>query len=503
MLITTADLSRLQFAYTIFVHFLFVPLTLGLSLLMAIMETIYVKTNKAIYKDMVRFWGIIFAINFALGVLTGIPMEFQFGTNWAYYAHYVGDIFGAPLAIEGLMAFFLEGTFIGLFFYGWNKLSKAKHLMVTWLVFLGSNFSALWILIANGWMQSPVGAYFNLDTMRMEMNSFTDIVFNPTAQLKFLHTLTASYTLGAVFVIAIASYYILKKRNIEFAKRSIMVAVVVGLLSTIISMGSGHEKGLIIDETQKGKIAAFEGIWNTEQEAGFRVVAWPNQQKKQNDFEVVIPKLLTMLNGTPIEGTNNVIHDNELKIRKGIKVYVALLKYKKNNNDAVAKKYVQDNIQYLGYALLLHRVTKDIPNATEQEIKSAAINSVPKTLPLFFAFRLMIGLGLLFLIYFIVYYYAVLKNKITEYRWLSVISLLMLPLPWVAINTGWFAAEYGRQPWVIQDILPTFKGASNLMASNVSFSLIGFFVLYTVLIVIDVWLIIKQVKKGPDNQSIN
>ncbi|XWO13899.1 Cytochrome bd ubiquinol oxidase subunit 1 [Candidatus Hepatincola sp. Pdp] len=498
MLIESTDLSRFQFAYTTFVHFLFVPLTLGLTLLMAIMETIYVKTNKAIYKDMVRFWGTIFAINFVLGVLTGIPMEFQFGTNWSSYSHYVGDVLGIPLVIEGLIAFFLEGTFIVLFFYGWGKLSKKKHLMITWLLFLGSNFSALWILIANGWMQSPVGAYFNLDTMRMEMSSFVDLIFNPAAQLKFLHTLMASYTLGAIFVIAISSYYLLKNRHIEFAKRSIMVAVVVGLLSTLVSLGSGHEKGLVIYNTQKSKIAAFEGVWNTEQQAGFRVVAWPNQKKKQNDFEIVIPKLLTILNGTPIEGTNDIIKDNEIKIRTGIKVYVALQKHKQNPNNST-KKYLQDNIQYLGYALLLHRITNDIPNATEQEIKITATNSVPNTFPLFFAFRLMVGLGLLFLIYFVGHYYIVLKNKITDYKWLSAMSLCMLPLPWIAIHTGWFIAEYGRQPWVIQDILPTFKGASKLLVSTVSFSLIGFMVLYTGLIIIDVFLIVRQVKKGPNN----
>src|ERR1700676_4575289 len=223
------DLSRLQFAVTALYHFLFVPLTLGLSWILVIMESVYVMTGKEIYRDMTKFWGKLFGINFAMGVTTGITMEFQFGTNWAYYSHYVGDVFGAPLAIEGLMAFFLESTFVGLFFFGWDRLSKVGDLGVTGLVALGSSFSALWILIANAWMQNPTGAQFNYQTMRMELVSFGAVIFNPVAQAKFVHTAAAGYVVGSVFVLAISAWYLLRGRNVDIARRSMAVAASFGL----------------------------------------------------------------------------------------------------------------------------------------------------------------------------------------------------------------------------------------------------------------------------------
>src|SRR5664280_2815905 len=258
------NLSRWQFAATSLYHFLFVPLTLGLSFLLAIMESTYVMTGKEIYKDMTQFWGKLFGLNFALGVTTGLTMEFQFGMNWSYFSHYVGDIFGAPLAIEGLMAFFLESTFVGLFFFGWDKMSKHGHLAVTWLVAIGSSMSALWILIANGWMQNPVGAQFNPDTMRMELTSFWDLLFNPTAQSKFVHTVSAGYVTGAVFMLAISAYYLLNGRHVAFAKRSIIVASAFGLASALSVVVLGDESGYTITENQKMKLAAIEAMWKTE-----------------------------------------------------------------------------------------------------------------------------------------------------------------------------------------------------------------------------------------------
>ena len=258
------SLARLQFAMTALYHFLFVPLTLGLSFLLAIMESAYVMTGREIWRDMTKFWGKLFGINFAMGVATGITMEFQFGTNWAYYSHYVGDIFGAPLAIEGLMAFFLESTFVGLFFFGWDRMSKLGHLTVTWLVAIGSNMSALWILIANGWMQNPVGATFNPDTMRMELTSVWDLLFNPTAQSKFVHTVSAGYVTGAMFMLAISAYYLLKNRHAAFAKRSIIVASAFGLASALSVVVLGDESGYTVTENQKMKLAAIEAMWKTE-----------------------------------------------------------------------------------------------------------------------------------------------------------------------------------------------------------------------------------------------
>lgn len=287
------ELSRLQFAVTALYHFLFVPLTIGLSMLMVIMEATYVMTGKVIWKQITQFWGTLFGINFAMGVATGITMEFQFGTNWAYYSHYVGDIFGVPLAVEGLMAFFLESTFVGLFFFGWKRLSQLGHLAVTALVAIGSNLSALWILIANGWMQNPVGAVFNTETMRMELSSMSEVFFNPVAQSKFVHTVAAGYVTGAVFVLAISAWYMLKGRNVAFAKRSFAVAASFGLLSSLSVVVLGDESGYVATEHQKMKVAAIEAMWETEPApAGFTAFGLPDMAKHETHAEIKIPAVL-------------------------------------------------------------------------------------------------------------------------------------------------------------------------------------------------------------------
>ncbi|MDR2008108.1 MAG: cytochrome ubiquinol oxidase subunit I [Alphaproteobacteria bacterium] len=494
------DLSRIQFAYTVGIHFIFVPLTIGLALLMAIMETIYVKTGKEIYKQMVQFWAILFAMNFAMGVATGVPMEFQFGTNWSYYAHYVGDVFGSPLAIEGLMAFFLEATFIGLFFFGWNKLTKIQHATVTWLVFLGSNFSALWILVANGWMQNPVGSYFNLDTMRMEMDSFSALILNPAAQWRFLHTLTASYILGSVFVIGVSSLYLLRKKNVEFAKRSIMVASVVGLISTLITAYAGDRQGIIIHQTQPAKMAAIEAIWDTESyPAGVTLMALPDQEGQKNLYAVRIPGALGMLVGGSISGVKDVIIENEARIRSGLIAYNSLNEYKADRTNTQARATFEQHVGDLGYALLLFRNLQDISKATDKDIQIAAQGTIPKVAPLFYSFRFMVGLGILFFVFFTTVYVMTIKNTFAKSRCMQYIALWIMPLPWIAIYLGWFVAEYGRQPWVIQDILPTFRSASHLSAATVWSSLAGFFIIYTCLVIVDAILMVRQVKKGPNN----
>ncbi len=301
------DLSRLQFAATAMYHFLFVPLTLGLSILVAIMESTFVMTGRAVWREMTRFWGILFGINFAMGVATGITMEFQFGTNWAYYSHYVGDIFGVPLAIEGLMAFFLEGTFIGLFFFGWDRLSRRQHLVVTWLVAIGSNLSALWILIANAWMQNPTGAHFNSTTMRMELDSIRDVIFNPVAQSKFVHTVSAGYVTGAIFVLAISAWYLLKGRHVEFAKRSATVAVSFGLAAALSVVVLGDESGYNVTEHQKMKLAVIEGEWHTEPApAPFTLFGLPDAAGHETHDRVQIPWMLGLIAtrsaDTPVAG---------------------------------------------------------------------------------------------------------------------------------------------------------------------------------------------------------
>src|ERR1019366_5248686 len=287
------ELSRLQFAVTALYHFIFVPLTLGLSVLLGIMETVYVMSGRTIWRDLVKFWGILFGINFAMGVATGITMEFQFGTNWAYYSQYVGDVFGAPLAIEGLMAFFLEATFVGLFFFAWDKLSKMQHLVATWALALGTNLSALWILIANGWMQNPVGARFNADTMRMEVSDFMAVLFNPVAQAKFVHTVSAGYVTGSVFVLAVSAYYLLRGRNVEFAKRSMTVAASFGLASALSVVVLGDESGYTAGQNQKMKIAAIEAMWQTEPApASFTLFGLPDSKTRETEYRLQIPWVL-------------------------------------------------------------------------------------------------------------------------------------------------------------------------------------------------------------------
>ena len=323
------DLSRLQFAATAMYHYLFVPLTLGLSMLLVAMEACYVVTGKQVYKDMVKFWGKLFGINFALGVTTGITMEFQFGTNWSYYSHYVGDIFGAPLAIEGLMAFFLESTFIGLFFFGWSRLKKGTHLLCTFLMALGSNLSALWILVANGWMQNPVGATFNYQTMRMEMTNFFDVFLSPWAQAKFFHTVSAGYCTGAAFVLAISAWYMLKGRDMDFAKRSFRIAAVFGLVAAIFTAQQGDESGYLVAQDQPAKIAAMEGLWETEPApAPMALIAFADPELKKNTFEITIPWLAGILSTRSLDkqipGLNQIIAENKERITQGVVAVKAL-----------------------------------------------------------------------------------------------------------------------------------------------------------------------------------
>src|SRR5271170_573951 len=322
-------LSRLQFGLTALYHFLFVPLTLGLSLLLAIMESVYVMTGREIWKQMTKFWGLLFGINFAMGVATGITLEFQFGTNWAYYSHYVGDIFGAPLAIEGLMAFFLESTFVGLFFFGWDRLSKIGHLLVTALVALGSSLSALWILIANAWMQYPTGAEFNYETMRMELVSFSDVLFNPVAQSKFVHAAAAGYVVGSVFVLAISAWYLLRGRNTEIARRSMAVAASFGLACSLSVVVLGDQSGYEASENQKMKIAAIEAEWHTAPApAGFTVFGFPDAAARKTHAAIEVPWLLGLIAtrsiDEPVQGIYELVGRARVRVASGIQAHAAL-----------------------------------------------------------------------------------------------------------------------------------------------------------------------------------
>src|SRR5271156_6494054 len=344
------ELSRLQFAATALYHFLFVPLTIGLAVLLAIMETVYVMTGRTIWRDMVKFWGVLFGINFAMGVATGITMEFQFGTNWAYFSQYVGDVFGAPLAIEGVVAFFLEATFIGLFFFAWDRLSKVQHLIPTWALALGTNLSALWILIANGWMQYPVGARFNVDTMRMEATDFQAVLFNPVAQAKFVHTVSAGYVTGSVFVLAVSALYMLRGRHFEFARRSMTVAASFGFASALCVIVLGDESGYEAGLNQKMKIAAIEAMWNTEPApATFTLVGLPDLQTHTTRYAIEIPWVMGLIATRSIDrtipGINELVALSATRIRDGLIAYDALKAFKTDRNNPQLRATIDAHAQ--------------------------------------------------------------------------------------------------------------------------------------------------------------
>lgn len=496
------NLSRLQFALTAMYHFLFVPLTLGLSFMLAIMETVYVMTGRPIWRKLTQFWGTLFGINFALGVATGITMEFQFGTNWAYYSHYVGDIFGAPLAIEGLMAFFLEATFVGLFFFGWDKLSRVQHLVVTYLVALGTNFSALWILIANGWMQNPAGAVFNPETMRMEVVNFAEVLFNPVAQAKFVHTVSAGYVTAAVFVLSVSAFYLLRGRHRDFARRSMTVAASFGLASALSVVVLGDESGYATTEHQKMKLAAMEAMWHTEPApAGFYAFAIPDMEQRSNSLTLHVPYVFGLIAtrsfDTEVPGITDLVAKAEQRIRAGIPAYTALLQLQANPKDEAAKAQVIRQQADLGYAMLLTAFTKDPALATDEQIKQAAWMTVPHVPTLFWAFRVMVGLGFFFIALFAVAFVLACRRTL-EQRWFLKIAFLSLPLPWIAAEAGWLVAEFGRQPWAVEGVLPTFLAASSLTTGHLWLSLTGFVLLYSALAVVEVYLMVRTIRKGPD-----
>ena len=496
------NLSRLQFAATAMYHFLFVPLTIGMTWILVIMESVYVMTGKQIYKDMTRFWGKLFGINFALGVTTGITLEFQFGTNWAYYSHYVGDIFGAPLAIEGLMAFFLESTFIGLFFFGWDRLSRQRHLLVTLLMAIGTNLSALWILIANGWMQNPVGAEFNYVTMRMEMTDFWAVVFNPDAQAKFVHTVSAGYVTGAMFVLSISAWYLLRGRDIEFAKRSFRIAAAFGLASVASVIVLGDESGYTVGEAQQTKLAAMEAMWETEPApAGLNLIAVPNEAEMKNDFELKLPWVMGLI-GTrsvskEIPGIIEIKDKNRERIINGIQSVKLLEALRKNVADADLKARFDKHKHDLGFGLLLKKYTQDVAAATPEMIEKAVNDTVPRVAPLFWSFRLMVGFGFAMLALFGLAAWYSVQGSFADRRWLLRFALWSLPIPWISCELGWFVAEYGRQPWTIYGVLPTHLSASTLSVSSLYGSIIGFVGFYTILLIVEMFLMIKFARQGP------
>ena len=497
------DWSRAQFALTALYHFLFVPLTLGLSFLVAIMETIYVKTGDARWKKITQFWMTLFAINFAIGVATGLIMEFEFGTNWSNYSWFVGDIFGAPLAVEGILAFFMESTFFAVMFFGWNKVGKGFHLLSTWLVAIGSNLSALWILIANGWMQYPVGMVFNPETVRNEMASFWDVALSPVAIAKFLHTIGSGYVIGALFVIGVSAWLILKGRDVLEAKRSMVVGASFGLLVSLFLAVSGDESAYQVAQQQPVKLAAMEGLYKGEKRAG--IIAWGvlNPEKQIGDdkeeflgnFE--IPYALSFLGYHDIDafvpGLDDLVYGNEKhgiesaasKIEKG-KIAVAALKaYKeaKKSGDEVlmaeANARLQQYMPFFGYGYL-----------------EKPTDIVPPIAITFYSFHVMVGLGIWFIALFLVVLYLSMATEISRFRKVLWVALLSIPLGYVAAEAGWIVAEVGRQPWAIQDLMPVGVAATHIDAGNVQLSFWLFAALFTVLLLAEIKIMLRQIALG-------
>lgn len=500
------DLSRAQFAATALYHFLFVPLTLGLTVLLAVMETIYVTTGREIYKQITQFWTKLLLINFALGVATGLTMEFQFGTNWSFYSSFVGDTFGAPLAIEGLMAFFLESTFIGLMVFGWDRMSKAQHLIVTYLVALGSNFSALWILVANSFMQHPQGAEFNPVTMRMELESFSMLFFNHDAQAKFVHTVLAGYVTAAIFVCGISAWYMLRGRHLDFARRSFRVAATFGVLGSAGVLTLGDALGYVGAHVQPTKLAAMEALWTPEPAPmAFNAIALPNQEEQRNDFEIQVPWLLSLLVTHSLSGTVPAIDELEAdareRVKNGIPAVEAMMRLSAAPQDTEALAQFKAHAKDVGYGLLVQRYAPDgdLTKITDADIEQAARDAIPQVWIVFWSFRFMVALGLLMLAYMVLALMMSLGNRVERQRWFQWAAVLMIPAPFIACEMGWLVAEVGRQPWSVYEVLPTWLSASTHSVGYMIFSLTGFVLLYTVFAIVEVFLMLHFIRKGPDD----
>ena len=505
------DWSRAQFALTAMYHWLFVPLTLGLSFIIAFMETLYYRTGNPEWKRITKFWMTLFGINFAIGVATGIILEFEFGTNWSNYSWFVGDIFGAPLAIEGIMAFFLESTFIAVMFFGWNKVSKKFHLTSTWLVAIGSNLSALWILVANAWMQFPTGMKFNPDTARNEMINFWDVLFSPVAINKFLHTVLSAYVLAAIFVIGVSAWFLLKNREQLFAKKSIKVAAIFGLAASFLTIVTGDGSARNMAKHQPMKFAAMENLYVGQQSAPLVAIGLLKEDSKQlfhkkQDFlfEIEIPNMLSYMAfldpNAYVPGVKDLVHGNhehnilsfQEKSEKGKIAIQSLAAYKnakKVNNDSLAKTSLasfETNYPYFGYGYYAGR--------DEHEL----IPNIPAT---FYSFRVMVGLGFHFIALFLVVLILTMKDKIEKKRFILYTALWTIPLAYIASELGWIVAEVGRQPWVIQDILPTIAAVSQIKSASVQITFWLFFILFTGLLIAEIKIMISQIKKGPASES--
>ena len=504
---TLVEWSRWQFAMTAIYHYMFVPLTLGLSFLLAIMETMWVRTGKAEWLNATKFWMKLFAINFAIGIATGLILEFQFGSNWSNYSWFVGDIFGAPLAIEGLFAFFLEATFFAVMFFGWNRVSRRFHLVSTWMVFIGSNISALWILVANAWMQNPVGMEFNPMTARNEMSDFWAVLLSPTAMSKFFHTVTSAYTLSACFVVGVSAWFILKKRHFELARKSILLASVFGFLSIIATIFTGDISAQDVTRTQPMKLAAMEGLNEGGKGAPFTLIGLtctdpqlPSERMKTVKYGITIPKLLSFLGyhdfDAYVPGIQNIMDGYtsedgkvypsiEQRMANGRLAIDALKTYKqavKDKDDALASQSLQTlraNFQDFGYGYL-----------------NSPYDTIPPVPLVFYSFRLMVGLGMLFVLLFICSWWYAKKRKFEKFKFIPYLAIACVPLAYIASQCGWIVAEVGRQPWVVQNLMPTNVAITRIASGWVVTTFWMFAILFTLLLIAEIGIMFTQIRKG-------
>ena len=487
------DWSRLQFALTACYHWIFVPLTLGLSIIMAIMESIYVKKGDPFWRQTAKFWMKLFAINFAVGIATGIILEFEFGTNWSNYSWFVGDIFGAPLAIEGILAFFMEATFFAVMFFGWNKVSKRTHLAATWLTGIGASVSALWILVANAWMQHPVGMTFNPDTVRHEMTDFWALVLNPVATSKFFHSVFSGWMTGAIFVIGVSSWYLLRKRHTRFALASIRIAALTGIAGTLAVMLSGDSSGVHAAKYQPMKLAAIEGLADGGTRAPFSVVPGveiPGMLSilATHNIDGYVPGINNMLDGyTTPEG--ETFPSAEKKMESGKKAIEAFRTYRANmdkdpHTAMQARKVLEENIAHFGYGYIQSR----------NEL-------VPPVQLLYWAFRVMVGLGGYLFLLMAAVLWAERKKRLAEMKWLLRTALLSTPLVYLAGQAGWIVAEVGRQPWTIEGLLPVRAAVSSVSVSAVQTTFFIFVAIFTLFLLIEIRILLKAIQKGPETDN--
>lgn len=490
--------SRAQFALTAFYHWLFVPLTLGLSFIIAFMHSFYVRTGDEKWKETTKFWMKLFAVNFAIGVATGIILEFQFGTNWSNYSWFVGDIFGAPLAIEGIFAFFLESTFVAVMLFGWNRVNKKFHLLSTWLTAFGTNLSAVWILVANAWMQDPAGTIFNPDTGRNEMVSFLNVALSETAVYKFLHTIMQAYLLAAFFVVGVSAWYLLKNRHILFAKRSILIASVFGFLASIMVAYTGDGSAYVVAKKQPMKLAAIEGLYKGTTKAGLVLIGI--HKENADAIGIRMPGMLSILatrdiNGF-VPGMQDLIEGNKQynipsmqeRIESGKIAIDAFKKYdlaQKQGDTVAANQYKQTlmaNFHNFGYGFM------DNP----QQAKPRILNIT------FYSFHLMVALGFYFILSFLWIIYLTMKDKIVKNKLALRLSVFNIILAYIASQLGWIVAEVGRQPWTIQDLLPTWASLSSLSVGNVKITFFIFLTIFTALLIAELGILFKMIGKGPN-----